>query len=42
LQDINDELSGVQDRINELESKGPLTLTEQVELNRLRAMEVSL
>lgn len=42
LKDLNDELETTKSRIEELENKGPLTLTEQEELDKLREQNAEL
>lgn len=42
LKDLNSELETTKQRIEELENKGPLTLTEQEELDKLRAQNAEL
>lgn len=42
LESLNSELDTTKNRIEELESKGPLTLTEQEELNRLKEQNAEL
>ena len=42
LEDLNSELKTTKDRIEELQSKGSLTLTEQSELNQLKLQNLEL